>query len=85
MLCCIFLKVIFKVLLAEDTGHLKLLVINDVGDPNIKCQDIVSTSALVEQLSVWPRECKALTCANATMALWDVNMQAGITPVAEYR
>jgi len=78
-----FIKNSNRVVTAEDSGHLRVLAIND-GEPKIKWKDFFITDARIEQLATWNTGHKVLSCGDTSITLWDVE-NTNTNPVEEFK
>ncbi|KAF5287316.1 hypothetical protein FQR65_LT02189 [Abscondita terminalis] len=78
----VFIPNTTKVVLAEDTSHLKLLSITE--EPSLKCLDLFNTNARVEQLVSWDGE-KIISCGGNYVSIWDLQNESVTCPVEEYK
>ncbi|KAF5272728.1 hypothetical protein FQA39_LY07755 [Lamprigera yunnana] len=63
----IFIPKTTKIVLAEDTGHIRLL--NQRQEEPLECVDFENTNSLIEQLAVWNSE-KILSCGERYVTIW---------------
>ncbi|KAK4872625.1 hypothetical protein RN001_014654 [Aquatica leii] len=71
-----------KIVLAEDTSHLRLLSMTE--EPSLKCLDFFNANAPIEQLAAWDHE-KVVSCGGNNVSIWNIENESVANPFEDYK